>query len=145
MAEYYLWYKIIHVISVISWMAAILYLPRIMVYHSRAEKNSQLDLVFQQMERKLLRIIMTPAMISTYIFGSLVAYIYGLVALGWWFYLKMLAVLGLTIMHGFCALWVKDFARGKNKHSEKFYRLVNEIPALFMIVAVIMVIAKPFD
>ena len=88
---------------------------------------------------------MTPAMIITYIFGFLVAYIYGFVALGIWFHVKMGAVLVLTILHGMQAKYVKEFANGKNKHSEKFYRIINEVPVIFMIIAVIMVIVKPFE
>lgn len=97
------------------------------------------------MEKRLLRIIMTPAMLSTYFFGLLTAHIYGFVALGLWFYIKMIAVLGLTIFHGLLSKWVKDFAAGENKHSEKFYRLINEVPTILMIIAVIMVVVKPFE
>ncbi len=145
MEDYFIWYKTIHVISVISWMAAIFYLPRLFAYHSKVEIGSEMDKTFQVMERRLLKIIMTPAMLSTYIFGLLTAYVYGFVALGVWFHIKMLAVLGLTIMHGVCAKWVKDFAKGENKHSEKFYRMANEVPTILMIVAVTMVIVKPFE
>ena len=145
MEDYFIWYKTIHVISVISWMAAIFYLPRLFAYHSKVEIGSEIDKTFQVMERRLLKIIMTPAMLSTYIFGLLTAYVYGFVALGVWFHIKMLAVLGLTIMHGVCAKWVKDFAKGENKHSEKFYRMANEVPTILMIVAVTMVIVKPFE
>lgn len=145
MEEYFLWYKVLHVISVISWMAAMLYLPRIFVYHTRAEIGSEMDKTFQIMERRLLKAIMTPAMISTYIFGFLTSYVYGFIALGAWFHIKMFAVLGLTAMHGICAKWVKNFARGQNKHSENFYRFANEVPTILMIIAVIMVVAKPFE
>lgn len=145
MEDYFIWYKTIHVISVISWMAAIFYLPRLFVYHSKVELGSEMDKTFQIMERRLLKIIMTPAMLLTYIFGLLTAYVYGVVALGVWFHIKMLAVLGLTIMHGFCAKWVKDFAKGENNHSEKFYRMANEVPTILMILAVTMVIVKPFE
>ena len=145
MEDYFIWYKTIHVISVISWMAAIFYLPRLFVYHSKVELGSEMDKTFQIMERRLLKIIMTPAMLLTYIFGLLTSYVYGVVALGVWFHIKMLAVLGLTIMHGFCAKWVKDFAKGENNHSEKFYRMANEVPTILMILAVTMVIVKPFE
>ena len=145
MEDYFIWYKTIHVISVISWIAAIFYLPRLFVYHSKVELGSEMDKTFQIMERRLLKIIMTPAMLLTYIFGLLTAYVYGVVALGVWFHIKMLAVLGLTIMHGFCAKWVKDFAKGENNHSEKFYRMANEVPTILMILAVTMVIVKPFE
>jgi len=88
---------------------------------------------------------MTPSMISTYFFGILIAYIHGFVALGVWFHIKMTAVIGLTIFHGLLAKWRKDFINGNNNHSEKFYRLMNEIPPILMIIAVIMVIVKPFE
>ncbi len=140
-----MWYKAIHVICVISWMAAMFYMPRLFVYHTRAEVGSEMDKTFQQMEYKLLKIIMTPSMILTYFFGILIAYIYGFVALGIWFHIKMTAVLGLTIFHGILAKWRKDFINGTNKHSEKFYRLINEIPPVLMIIAVVMVIVKPFE
>jgi len=140
-----MWYKAIHVISVISWMAAMFYMPRLFVYHTRAKIGSEMDRTFQLMEHKLLKIIMTPSMILTYFFGILIAYIYGFVALGVWFHIKMTAVLGLTIFHGLLAKWRKDFINGNNNHSEKFYRLMNEIPPILMIIAVIMVIVKPFE
>jgi putative membrane protein len=145
MEDYFMWYKAIHVISVISWMAAMFYMPRLFVYHTRAKIGSEMDKTFQQMEHKLLKIIMTPSMISTYFFGILIAYIYGFVALGVWFHIKMTAVLGLTIFHGLLAKWRKDFINGNNNHSEKFYRLMNEIPPILMIIAVIMVIVNPFE
>lgn len=145
MANYYDWLKTAHIIAVISWMAAIFYMPRLFVYHTKAIVGSEMDATFQVMERKLLRLIMTPAMIATYLFGLLVAYIYGFAALGTWFHVKMLAVLGLTIMHGLMAKWRKSFCLGLNKHSEKFYRVINEVPVLLMIIAVIMVVVKPFE
>lgn len=143
--EYYFWYKSIHIIAVISWMAALFYMPRLFVYHTRAEIGSEMDKTFQIMEKKLLRIIMNPAMIVTYIFGLLNAYIYGFAALGMWFHIKMGAVLGLTIFHGLQARWMKKFATGNNTHSERFFRMINEIPVVLMIIAVIMVTVKPFE
>ncbi|MCC8371619.1 MAG: protoporphyrinogen oxidase HemJ [Rickettsia endosymbiont of Pseudomimeciton antennatum] len=145
MASYYLWFKAFHLISAISWMIGLLYLPRLYVYHSRVAVGSETDKIFQLMESRLLRIIMNPAMILTYTLGIINSHIYGLVALGTWFYVKMTAVLGITIFHGLLARWRKNFINGKNNHSEKFYRTINEVPALFMIIAVIMVIVKPFD
>jgi putative membrane protein len=145
MASYYLWFKAFHLISAISWMIGLLYLPRLYVYHSRVTVGSETDKIFQLMESKLLKIIMNPAMMLTYTLGIINSYIYGLVALGTWFYVKMTAVLGITIFHGLLARWRKNFVNGKNNHSEKFYRTINEIPALFMIIAVIMVVVKPFD
>lgn len=145
MEEYFLWYKSIHVVSVISWMAAILYMPRLFAYHTKAKKGSEMDKTFQTMERKLLRIIMNPAMIATYVFGLLTSYVYGFVALGMWFHLKMFVVLLLTIFHALLAKWRKDFEKGKNVHSEKFYKVINEVPSILMVFAVVLVIVKPFE
>lgn len=145
MEDYFLWYKALHIISVISWMAAMLYMPRLFVYHTNARVDSEMDKTFQIMELRLYRYIMTPAMISTYIFGFLVSYIYGMSALGVWFHVKMLMVLGLTAFHGMMGKWRKDFASGNNQHTEKFYRCMNEVPTILMIIAVVMVIVKPFE
>ncbi|MFP3017593.1 MAG: protoporphyrinogen oxidase HemJ [Candidatus Tisiphia sp.] len=145
MASYYLWFKAFHLVSAISWMIGLLYLPRLYVYHTKVVVGSEIDKMFQLMESRLLKIIMNPAMISTYTLGIINSYIYGLVALGTWFYVKMTAVLGITIFHGLLARWRKNFVEGKNNHSERFYRTINEVPALLMIVAVVMVIVKPFD
>ncbi|NRB10862.1 MAG: protoporphyrinogen oxidase HemJ [Rickettsiaceae bacterium] len=145
LAQYYDWYKALHIIAVISWMAAIFYMPRLMVYHCRCEVGSEMDKTFQEMERKLLKIIMNPAIIVTYIFGLLNAHIYGWTAMGGWFHIKMTAVAGMTVMHMMLARWIRDFATGQNKHSEKFYRIINEVPVILMIIAVIMVVVKPFD
>ena len=145
MENYFLWYKAIHVIAVISWMAAMFYMPRLFVYHAKPNITKEMDETFKLMEKRLLRIIMTPSMVITYIFGLPVAYIYGFVAMGIWFHIKMGAVLALTILHGMQAKWVKDFAKGNNKHTEKFYRIINEVPVIFMVIAVIMVVVKPFE
>ncbi|WP_375326554.1 protoporphyrinogen oxidase HemJ [Candidatus Tisiphia endosymbiont of Nemotelus uliginosus] len=145
MASYYLWFKAFHVISVICWMVGLLYLPRLYAYHAKTTVGSESDKTFQLMESRLLRIIMNPAMIITYILGLTNAYIYGLVALGTWFHIKMTAVLGLTVFHGLLARWRKNFINGKNRHTERFFRTVNEVPTVFMILAVIMVVVKPFD
>jgi protoporphyrinogen IX oxidase len=145
MADYYDWFKAFHIIFVISWMAGIFYLPRLFVYHTKVKIGSEQDGLFQTMERRLLRGIMNPAMIGTYVFGLINAYIYGVEALGFWFHIKMTAVIALTIIHGLLARWRKDFEKGQNKHSEKFYRIFNEVPVIAMIVAVIMVVTKPFE
>lgn len=145
MENYFSWYKSVHIIAVICWMSAMFYMPRLFVYHTKVDKGSEADEIFKTMEKKLLRIIMTPAMIITYIFGILLSYIYGFAALGTWFHIKMLAVLTLTAIHGVQAKWVRDFANNRNRHSEKFYRLINEVPVILMIIAVIMVVIKPFE
>lgn len=145
MADYYDWFKALHIIFVISWMAGIFYLPRLYVYHTKVEVGSKEDKMFQKMEKKLLRIIMNPAMILTYVFGLINAYIYGFEALGVWFHIKMTAVIALTIIHGLLARWRKDFVYGKNRYSERFYRIFNEVPVIAMIIAVFMVVVKPFE
>ncbi|MCP5369866.1 MAG: protoporphyrinogen oxidase HemJ [Rickettsiaceae bacterium] len=145
MEEYFLWYKVAHIIAVICWMAGLFYLPRLFVYHSNIEPGSETDLLFQTMERRLLRGIMNPAMVATYIFGILIAYIYGIEALGIWFHIKVLAVLALSAFHGFLAKCRKDFVNGINKNSANFFRIINEIPTILLIIIVIMVIVKPFE
>lgn len=145
MEDYFLWYKSIHIISVISWMAAMLYMPRLFMYHTKAKPGSEMDEVFQTMERRLLRMIMNPALLLTYFFGLLTAYIYGFAALGAWFHLKMFAVLLLTIFHGLLAKWRKDFVKGNNTHSAKFYKIINEVPTILMVLSVVLVVVKPFE
>ncbi len=145
MSSYYETFKALHIISIICWMAGLLYLPRLFVYHVNAKKNSELDKTLQLMENRLLRIIMNPAMISSILFGSLNAYIYGFSALGYWFHLKMLFVVILAAYHGFLSRCRKNFVKGENKYSEKFYRIINEIPSLLMVLIVFLVVLKPFD
>ena len=145
MEDYFFFYISIHIIAVMSWMAGMLYLPRLFMYHTKAKSGSDMDEMFKVMERRLLRIIMNPAMLLTYFFGLLTAYIYGFVALGIWFHLKMLSVLLLTACHGFLAKCRKDFANGKNKYSAKFYKIINELPTILMVFIVILVVVKPFE
>jgi putative membrane protein len=144
-SQYYELFKSLHIIAVISWMAAILYLPRLYVYHVGAKLGSELDKTLQIMEHRLLRYIMNPAMIATIVFGFFNAHIYGFSALGTWFYIKMLFVVILMVFHGFLAKWRKEFAIGENNHSSTFFRVMNEVPTVCMIVAVLMVVIKPFE
>ena len=139
------WIMALHVISVIAWMAGLLYLPRLFVYHVDAPAGSAQSETFKVMERRLLRGIMNPAMIATYLFGILLALTPGLV--DWsstWIYVKLAMVLGLTAMHHGCMAWRKAFAEDRNRRPARFYRIMNEVPALMMVVIVIMVIVKPF-
>ena len=145
LAPYYEWIKVAHIVSVISWMAAIFYLPRLFVYHTKVAIDSEAHELFVVMEKKLLRIIMNPAMIATYIFGLMLAYIYGMEALGGWFHVKSTAVILLTVIHAMLSKWRREFEVGKNTRSESFYRILNEIPVLLMIISVIMVVVKPFE
>lgn len=145
MAEYYQWIKAFHLIFVISWMVGLLYLPRIFVYHSEVFQGSESDKIFQIMERKLLRIIMNPAMILTIISGLLLAHIYGFKNLGMWFHIKTSLVLLMVYFHHFLAKSRKSFESGQNKRSAKFFRVLNEVPSVIMIFIVILVIVKPFS
>jgi protoporphyrinogen IX oxidase len=139
----YLWVKAFHVIAVIAWMAGLLYLPRLLVYHCAATPGSLQSETFKLMERRLLRGIMTPAMILTWALGLWLAWSGAWLASGW-FAAKFAVVVALSAFHGWAALWVKDFAADKNRRSAKFYRLVNELPTVLMIAIVILVIVKPF-
>ncbi|MBM3589894.1 MAG: protoporphyrinogen oxidase HemJ [Alphaproteobacteria bacterium] len=134
--------KILHIIGVISWMAGLLYLPRIYVYHCKVAIGSEADKIFQEMERKLLRFIMNPAMIATFLLGFYMAIQIGLQG-SYWLHLKIFLVLILAGFHGALSKWRKNFASGKNTRSEKFYRIINEVPTLLMIVIVTLVILKP--
>ena len=140
----YLWLKALHIIAVISWMAGLLYLPRLMVYHCRAEPGSVQSETFKVMERRLLKAIMTPAMIATWIFGLWLAFGHlGFDGNGW-LHAKFILVLALSAAHGQMAVWVTDFAADRNVRSERFYRVANEVPTLLMIGIVILVVVKPF-
>jgi putative membrane protein len=139
----YLWLKALHVIAVISWMAGMLYLPRLFVYHCDAEIGSRQSETFKVMERRLLRAIINPAMIATWVLGLWLAYESGLFKAGW-LHAKLALVIAMSAIHGFNVRWVRAFAEDRNVHSQKFYRVMNEIPTLLMIGIVILVIVKPF-
>lgn len=144
MGDYYEWIKAFHVISIISWMAGMLYLPRLFVYHCGAIKGGEADQNFIVMERKLIRYIINPAMIASIILGLMLVHIYGFSNLGISFHIKMSAVILLIALHGMFVKWHKAFANGTNNHSHIFYRIINEAVTVLMIVAVIMVVVKPF-
>ena len=139
----YEWLKAFHIIAVISWMAGMLYLPRLMVYHFDTEVGSQASETFKIMELRLLRIIMTPAMSLAWILGLALVYVTHAYA-ETWFISKFFLVFLLSAFHGFQALWVKEFAEDQRRRSARFYRFANEVPAIFMIFIVILVIVKPF-
>ncbi len=144
MIEYYLFIKAIHIISIIAWMAGMLYLPRLYVYHVDAKKGSELDEKLKIMERRLLRIIINPAMILSLITGLTLISILGKEDLGGWFHVKATLLLFMFFVHGLLARYRKCFAKGENKHSVKFYRILNEVPTILMILIVFLVIMKPF-
>ena len=145
MDNLYLWLKALHIIAVISWMAGLFYLPRLFVYHSREAVGSAQSETFKTMERKLLRIIMTPAMVASWLLGLLLIFGFGLWQTSdWWLFLKIIFVLALSGFHGSCARWVREFEQDRNSRSERFYRLINEVPTILMILIVITVVTKPF-
>lgn len=139
----YLWVKSIHVLAIIAWMAALLYLPRLMVYHASATPGSETSETFKVMERRLLKAIATPAMIASWIFGLWLVWLLNAWAQPW-MHVKFTMVIGLSLMHGLMARWVRTFANDENVRTPRFYRIANEVPTVLMIVAVIMVIVKPF-
>lgn len=140
----YEWIKALHVIAVISWMAGMLYLPRLFVYHCEAETGSKQSETFKVMERRLLKAIINPAMIVTWLAGIYLAWA-GHWYLSGWLQLKVLLVLVLSGVHGVFVRWVKAFAADRNPYSQKFYRIINEVPTVLMVFIVILVIVKPFS
>jgi putative membrane protein len=141
--DFYPWAKAIHVIAVISWMAGMLYLPRLFVYHAEAEKGSVQSETFKVMERRLLRGIINPAMIVTWAFGLWLAWKGGWFSAGW-LHAKLAAVVLMSAVHGYLSAAVRKFAADRNEKPARHWRIVNEIPTLLMIVIVILVIVKPF-
>lgn len=139
----YLWLKVLHIISVIAWMAAMFYLPRLFVYHAEAGPGTPQSETFKVMEQRLLKAIMTPAMISSWIFGLWVAYEGGFFSSGW-LHAKLTLVLVMSGLHGYLARCVRQFAADANTHSSRHYRIVNEVPTVLMVLIVILVVIKPF-
>ena len=139
----YLLFKSLHLIAVISWMAGLLYLPRIFVYHSEAEHDSQKK-IFKVMERKLYNYIMMPAMLLSWLFGILLIHSIGFPAFSeLWMQIKTIAVIVLTYYHFSLGKYLSDFAIDQNQKSAKFFRIYNEIPTILLIVVIFLVIFKP--
>ena len=144
LAPFYRWELAFHVISVIAWMAALFYLPRLYVYHCQVTPGSAESARFKVMERRLLKQIATPAMLSSWLFGVLLILTPG--AISWssaWWGIKFLCVILMSGFHGALSKWRKDFLDDRNTRSERFYRIANEIPTVLMVIIVIMVIVKP--
>ena len=142
--NYYLLFKSLHLIAVISWMAGLLYLPRIFVYHAENNDDEKISDVFKIMEKKLYFFIMTPAMILSWLFGLLLIHSIGFQQLGQkWMVLKIIFVTFLTLYHFYLGSNLNKFKNDQNIHSHKFYRLINEIPTLLLILIVFVVIFKP--
>ena len=141
----YPWIKSAHIVAVIAWMAGLLYLPRLFVYHARSPAGSDQSRTFEIMERRLLRGIMNPAMIAALGFGLLLAGTPGVV--DWhrgWIWAKLALVAGLTAYHGGLARWRRAFAENRNRHSPRFFSIINELPAVALIAIVVLVVVKPF-
>lgn len=139
----YEWLKALHIISVIAWMAGMLYLPRLYVYHAAVEPGSAQSETFKVMERRLLKAIINPAMIATWIFGLSMATIGDL----WdqhWLQAKLALLVGMMVIHGKLSRWRKDFEADRNIHSQRFFRFINEVPTLLMIGIVLLAVVKPF-
>ena len=140
----YLLFKSLHLIAVISWMAGLLYLPRIFVYHAENNSEANISEIFKTMERKLYFYIMTPAMTLSWLFGLLLIHSIGFQQLGQiWMLLKLLFVIILTLYHFYLGRLLGQFNTGSNKHSHKFYRYINEIPTMLLILIIFVVIFKP--
>lgn len=143
---HYLWFKALHLIAVVAWMAGMLYLPRLFVYHADATKGSELSETLKIMEMRLLRYIMNPAMIAVFALGGLMlmANFEGLMIGAGWMHAKILLVFLLAGLHGFLSATRKKFERDENVRPAKFYRMINEVPTVLMIAVIILVIVKPF-
>src|SRR3954470_6555424 len=139
----YDWLLALHIIAVIAWMAGMLYLPRLFVYHARAAPGSELSETFKVMERRLLRAIINPAMVAAWILGLLLAWQGDHWREGW-LHAKLLLLVGMQVAHAGLSRWRRAFARDANIHSEGFYRFINEIPTLLLIGIVIFAVVKPF-
>ncbi|MEJ8574958.1 protoporphyrinogen oxidase HemJ [Microbaculum marinum] len=139
----YLWFKALHVIAIIAWMAGMLYLPRLFVYHCDAPVGSPQSETFKVMERRLLRAIINPAMAATWVLGLWLAWDGGWFSSGW-LHAKLALVIAMSAVHGMFVGYVRAFAEDRNTHTQRFFRIMNEVPTLLMIGIVILVIVKPF-
>lgn len=140
--ELYHWIKALHLISMVAWMAGMLYLPRLYVYHSQVAAGSEASELFKLMERRLLRLIINPAMIATFVFGLWLIHFIGWQGNGW-LHAKIGLVLVLGAFHAYLARWRKDFDRDANRHNQRFYRIVNEVPTVLMVLIILLAVLKP--
>ena len=139
----YLYVKALHIVAVIAWMAGMLYLPRLFVYHAASRPGSEQSETFKVMERRLLKAIMTPAMIVTWLLGIYLVLEGGFLTAGW-FYAKFVLVLAMSGFHGLLARYQGQFAHDANQHTQRFYRIINEIPTVILVLIVVLAVAKPF-
>ena len=141
--DHYLVIKALHLIAVISWLAGMLYLPRLFVYHADRAAGSEASEMLKVMELRLLRYIINPAMIAAFLLGGMLLFQPGILASGW-LHIKLMLVFFLAGFHGMCSRWRKDFAADRNTKSAKFFRIANEVPTLIMVVIVLLAVTKPF-
>lgn len=144
MADLYLWLKAFHVIAVIAWMAALFYLPRLFVYHSKVAPASQSSELFKVMEARLARVIMTPAMLASWLLGAAIVVLNGALLASVWFIVKLLFALALSGFHGLLLGYLRAFGADRRPRSERYFRVLNEVPTIAMAVIVVMVIVRPF-
>jgi len=144
MSGFYAWIKALHVISMVAWMAAMLYLPRLFVNHTKVAPGSEASEMLKVMERRLMRAILNPAMIATIVFGGTMLAMNGALLKQGWLVVKLVFVVVLLGLHHGMAVWRRAFEQDRNRHSERFFRIANEVPTLCLIVIVIMVIVRPF-
>lgn len=143
LSDYYLWIKALHMFAIIAWMAGLFYMPRLLVYHSGVDTNSEAGRLFCIMENRLYKIIMVPSMLLSLASGIFLAMILHVWSSGW-FHIKLTCVVGLMIFHHMLNYWRRQLAAGVCKHAAPFFRLINEVPTLLLIVILISVIIKPF-
>ena len=141
---FYNWIVALHVIAMVAWMAGMFYLPRLFVYHTATAPGSETSETFKVMERKLLRIIINPAMAATWVFGLLALWAQPAWLMQGWMHVKLLAVVLLSVLHMMLAHWRRAFEEDRNSHSGRFYRMINEVPTVLLIIIVVMVVVKPF-
>lgn len=142
--ENYLWLKALHIMSVIAWMAGMFYLPRLFAYHAESAIGSDKSETFKVMERRLLRIIVNPAMMAAFVFGGLMIWANPDLMQSGWFHAKLTLIIVMTACHGLFARWRKVFLRDQNQRPAKFYKIWNEVPTILMIGIVILAVVKPF-
>lgn len=142
--DVYPWIKATHIAAVIAWMAGMMYLPRLFIYHHQSERGGEAERFFETMERRLLKGIINPSMIAVWALALAMLYANPALLSSGWFHVKFAMVLGISAIHGWYARAFKAFARGERPRTEKFWRIMNEIPFVMMLVAVFMAVAKPF-
>lgn len=144
LAGIYLWIKALHIIAIIAWMAGMMYLPRLFVYHHQSEKGGEAEATFVVMERRLLKGIMNPSIVAVWVLGLAMLYAAPGALSSGWFHAKLAAVLVISGIHGFYAASMRKFAAGERPRSEKFWRIINEAPFILLIAVVFLAVVKPF-